>query len=164
MDTQILLDNLQKRTEQAHRARMRARVLAVLAIVLSLAALLAALTGCSAPTGILRPTATAPAPLTSDTGKPDTGDTGAPRSAFSLRVNSPTLPAAPQKESRCTVTAHALTLRAAPNATAAPLAWLAQGDTVTVTLPYPTGAWLAVDTANLTGFVNANYLTCEVTK
>jgi len=79
-------------------------------------------------------------------------------------VNSPTLPAAPQEESRCTVTAYALTLRAAPNATAAPLAWLAQGETVTVTLPYPTGAWLAIETATGKGFVNSNYLTCEATK
>jgi len=56
MDTQILLDNLQKRADAAQRARRRAGVLGAVAIVLSLAALLTALTGCSAPAGILRPT------------------------------------------------------------------------------------------------------------
>ncbi len=81
------------------------------------------------------------------------------------QISAPSLTPAPKMcQVKTGLDAGALNLRACGGTDCPVLTVLREGETLTQTKAQPVNDWLEVQTANgLTGWVNSNYLDCEVT-
>ena len=68
-------------------------------------------------------------------------------------------PTATASPGTCEVIAEALHLRDAPNIEGLVIAWLDQGDQLTILSDPPSGDWIRVQSVNNTGWINSQY--CE---
>lgn len=71
----------------------------------------------------------------------------------------PITPTATASPGTCKVIAEALHLRDAPNIEGLVIAWLDQGDQLTILSDPPSGDWIRVQSVNNTGWINSQY--CE---
>jgi len=73
--------------------------------------------------------------------------------------HGPIVPTRTASPAMCKVTADVLHLRDAPNVAGYVMAWLEQGDQLTILPTKPSGNWIQVQFESLTGWINSTY--CE---